>query len=178
MNCDDEVKANTFPPCVIIALDSQSEKIVQKAIDDVTTSSADLTTIMIAHRLSSIQKADRIAVIYDGRVKEIGTHDELMAKPKGIYRKLQAFSDADQGASVVADASKKKKKEKKAKDDVTKDDDLAAKDVDKEKEKDNAKRARMLAQDDWPYFFVGGIGALLTGAVCKYNERYLFALVC
>jgi ATP-binding cassette subfamily B (MDR/TAP) protein 1 len=147
------------------ALDSQSESIVQKAIDDITTSSADLTTIMIAHRLSSIQKADRIAVIYEGRVKEIGTHDELMAKPKGIYRKLQAFSDADQGASVVADASKKKKKGKKGRGDALEEDELASKETDKSRERSNAKRARMLAQDDWPYFLVGGIGALLVGAV-------------
>ncbi len=48
----------------------------------------DRTTIVIAHRLSTVRKADRIAVIAGGRLREIGSHDELINKPEGRYKRL------------------------------------------------------------------------------------------
>ena len=46
------------------------------------------TTFIIAHRLSTVRKADKIVVLDKGRVVEVGRHDELIQKPNGIYRKL------------------------------------------------------------------------------------------
>jgi ATP-binding cassette, subfamily B (MDR/TAP), member 1 len=65
------------------ALDAASERIVQQSIDKLQASKAQ-TTIIIAHRLSTIRNADRIAVVSDGKISEIGTHDELLAL-KGLY---------------------------------------------------------------------------------------------
>jgi ATP-binding cassette subfamily B protein len=66
------------------ALDVANEQQVQKAFDNLM---AKRTTIIIAHRLSTVQKADRIVVIDNGTIKEIGSHKELIEK-KGLYAKL------------------------------------------------------------------------------------------
>ena len=62
------------------ALDSQSEKIVQEALDRIMVGR---TSIVIAHRLTTIQNVDSIAVIQDGKVIEQGTHSYLMNKGEG-----------------------------------------------------------------------------------------------
>jgi len=67
------------------ALDTKSEHDVQEAIDRV---SGGYTCIIIAHRLSTIQNADMIAAIQHGSVAELGSHNELMAIEKGVYRTL------------------------------------------------------------------------------------------
>ncbi len=65
------------------ALDSISEKLIQDAIDRLVK---DRTTFIVAHRLSTIQGADKIAVIADGKCVEYGTYDELMALEGEFYR--------------------------------------------------------------------------------------------
>merc|ERR1719189_883686 len=66
------------------ALDTESEKVVQTALDQ---ASAGRTTIVVAHRLSTIRSADMIVAIDAGRVKEMGTHEQLM-KEEGLYHSL------------------------------------------------------------------------------------------
>ena len=70
------------------ALDTESERIVQAALDNLRVTQR-RTTIVIAHRLSTIRNADKIAVVDKGKIVEEGTHDELLDKgPEGRYYNL------------------------------------------------------------------------------------------
>ena len=77
------------PPVLILdeatsSLDTESEKLVQQAIEQLMK---DRTVLVIAHRLSTVVNADKIVVLKDGKIVEIGTHNELL-RQKGQYRKL------------------------------------------------------------------------------------------
>lgn len=67
------------------ALDSESERLVQQALETLLKGR---TSLVIAHRLSTVRAADRIYVLEKGRVSECGRHEELIAKEGGTYRKL------------------------------------------------------------------------------------------
>jgi len=69
------------------SLDTESERLVQEALE---TLMKNRTSIIIAHRLTTIRNADKIIVIDGGEVKETGTHDELMTLENGIYKNLNS----------------------------------------------------------------------------------------
>ncbi|HQY58647.1 MAG: lipid A export permease/ATP-binding protein MsbA [Nitrospira sp.] len=84
------------PPILILdeatsALDTQSERIVQMALGNLMKNR---TTLVVAHRLSTIQNATRIVVLDRGRVAEVGSHEELLRKG-GMYKRLHAMQFAD-----------------------------------------------------------------------------------
>ncbi|KAF8783918.1 hypothetical protein HU200_000368 [Digitaria exilis] len=74
------------------ALDTNSEHVVQEAIE---LASMGRTTIVIAHRLSTIRNAHMIAVMHSGEVKELGSHDELIAKENGMYSSLVHYQQTE-----------------------------------------------------------------------------------
>lgn len=80
------------------ALDTESEQMVQKALDNLM---ANRTTFVIAHRLSTVQNADKILVLENGRIVESGSHDDLLEN-NGLYSRLSSlqFCDRESGGDA------------------------------------------------------------------------------
>jgi ATP-binding cassette subfamily B protein len=87
-------RAIAFDPAVLVldeataSVDPETERHIQTALDTVLSGR---TSIVIAHRLATIRNASRILVLHRGEVRELGTHDELMARQDGLYRTLQVL---------------------------------------------------------------------------------------
>jgi ABC-type proline/glycine betaine transport system ATPase subunit len=126
-----------------------------------------LVTIVIAHRLSTIRGASKIAYIDHGKVREIGTYEELMAKPHGLYKRLETLQSMDQGLDrksildtkamyEVADATEDEKH-------VKENEKSDKEEVDEETAKMNQKKAKELARGEYKLYAIGSIGAFLQG---------------
>ncbi len=80
------------------SLDAESELLVQDALANLMRNR---TSFVIAHRLSTVRRADQIVALERGRVAEVGGHDELLARPDGVYAKLYALQLFDQRREPV-----------------------------------------------------------------------------
>jgi ATP-binding cassette subfamily B multidrug efflux pump len=90
-------RALAFDPAILIldeatsSIDTETEQLIQQAIERVMRNR---TSIVVAHRLSTIQRADQIIVLHHGEIRERGTHQELLAQ-HGLYWKLYKLQYAD-----------------------------------------------------------------------------------
>ncbi|KAK7259123.1 hypothetical protein RIF29_24721 [Crotalaria pallida] len=86
------------------ALDAESERIVQEALDRIMVNR---TTVVVAHRLSTVRNADMIAVIHEGKMVEKGTHIELLKDPEGAYSQLIRLQEVKKESEESIDHQKK-----------------------------------------------------------------------
>jgi ATP-binding cassette subfamily B multidrug efflux pump len=100
-------RALAFDPALLIldeatsSIDTETEQLIQQAIDRVMRNR---TSIVVAHRLSTIQRSDRIIVLHHGEIREAGSHQELLAQ-RGLYWKLYKLQYADTENRAVQDYS-------------------------------------------------------------------------
>ncbi len=100
-------RALAFDPALLIldeatsSIDTETEQLIQQAIERVMR---DRTSIVVAHRLSTVQRADRIIVLHHGEIREQGNHQELLAV-RGLYWKLYKLQYADVSRPVTIDES-------------------------------------------------------------------------
>ncbi len=80
------------------SLDTESELLVQDAVERLMEHR---TVLVIAHRLSTVRKADRIVVVEEGRIVETGRHDDLLAREDGVYRRLYRLQFAASDEAVL-----------------------------------------------------------------------------
>jgi ABC-type multidrug transport system fused ATPase/permease subunit len=90
------------PPILILdeatsSLDAESERLVQEALANLM---AGRTTLVIAHRLATVRRADRIIVIDGGEVQETGTHEELLRRAGGLYSRLYELQFSEEPAAL------------------------------------------------------------------------------
>jgi subfamily B ATP-binding cassette protein MsbA len=95
------------PPILILdeatsSLDAESEHLVQDALVHLMENR---TSFVIAHRLSTVRRADAIIVLERGVVREVGRHDELLARPNGVYARLYALQMFEGGANGAGGAA-------------------------------------------------------------------------
>lgn len=97
-------RALAFDPKILVLdeatanIDSETEALIQQALKRLTQGR---TTLIVAHRLSTIQQADQIVVLHKGKIREVGNHQQLLAQ-QGLYYKLWTLQYAEQRKAAVA----------------------------------------------------------------------------
>ncbi|KAK4846631.1 hypothetical protein QYF36_020079 [Acer negundo] len=162
------------------ALDAESEKSVQEALDRVMVGR---TTVVVAHRLSTIRNADVIAVVQGGKIVETGSHEELISNPNSAYSALIRLQEtASQGPTIGRALSVKNSRDSSLrrtsfgasfhsdKESVLSRSVVDAMEPVKSKNV-SAKKMYSMVRPDWMYGVFGTIGGLIAGA-----QMPLFAL--
>uniref|UniRef100_A0A8C2HPR8 ATP-binding cassette sub-family B member 5 n=1 Tax=Cyprinus carpio TaxID=7962 RepID=A0A8C2HPR8_CYPCA len=148
------------------ALDAESETIVQAALDKVRLGR---TTIIVAHRLSTIRNADVIAGFQNGEIVELGTHDELMER-KGIYQSLVTMQVRNPQCNTTEDTEE-------GKEEMTMDEKSPSVSSLNDRALFRQKsRILKLNQPEWPYMVVGVLCATINGGLQQSATFFLIRL--
>lgn len=100
-------RALAFDPTILVldeatsSIDTETEQLIQQAVERVMS---DRTSLVVAHRLSTIQKCDRIIVMHHGELREMGTHNELLAL-RGLYWRLYQLQYSNEKLHVSSEIS-------------------------------------------------------------------------
>uniref|UniRef100_A0ACD5XWR8 Uncharacterized protein n=1 Tax=Avena sativa TaxID=4498 RepID=A0ACD5XWR8_AVESA len=130
------------------SLDTQSESVVQEALD---LASMDRTTIVVAHRLSTVRNADTIVVMQCGEVKELGSHDELIANEDGLYTsllRLQQTKESNNADRIGGTAVSTPFVGQYGNNNLT-----------------SSRSARSLGDAEWRQALIGSLSAIVCGAI-------------
>ncbi|CAH1955053.1 unnamed protein product [Acanthoscelides obtectus] len=152
------------------ALDNASEAKVQAALD---SASQNYTTIVVAHRLSTIRHANKIFVFSNGTIVEQGTHDELMTLKKEYHTLVMAQVAGKEEAELASTDDKTYRKPS-----VEEDEELGVERVDdsndslEEKESISLYKVLMMNAKEWPYILIGGVNSIIFGCAMP-----LFAVI-
>lgn len=100
-------RALSFDPTILIldeatsSIDTETEQLIQRAVERVLEGR---TSLVVAHRLSTIQKCDRIIVLHHGELREMGTHNELLAL-RGLYWRLYQLQYSEEKLHLPPDVA-------------------------------------------------------------------------
>lgn len=83
-------------------MDSETEQVIQRALDDLR---GHVTMVVVAHRLSTIKKAEQIVVMEDGQISELGSHEQLMELNNGLYQSMYRLQQQAQKVSQIESAT-------------------------------------------------------------------------
>ncbi|KAL6629079.1 hypothetical protein ACP70R_028844 [Stipagrostis hirtigluma subsp. patula] len=175
------------------ALDSNSELVVQEALD---MASMGQTTIVIAHRLSTIRNVDMIAVMQFGEIKEMGSHDELIAKENGLYSSLvrlqrtkDSREDDEVGRSGITHVMERHSNHSMSERFFLPSRSSSAKSVGDEEVDGNTKKSKipvptfrrllMLNGPEWKHALMGSFSATVFGAIqptCAYTTGSMIGI--
>jgi ABC-type multidrug transport system ATPase subunit len=146
------------------ALDYESESIVQSALDKARLGR---TTIIVAHRLSTIRNADLIFALQDGIIKESGSHDDLM-KLEGIYYNLVLAQQTDL-AKKSTNNDEKELLEQDLEQEILdkefqKEESIISNQV-KKNDKSPISKVFLMNKPEWAYILIGFISSIIAGCI-------------
>lgn len=160
------------------ALDTESERVVQEALDNLVAD-AKLTTIIVAHRLSTIRGANKICYVDKGKICEVGTYEELMALPGGLFKRLESLQTIGDPADAMAKPIRDKRNSPRKGDvlhgEFNDEVELSKVSAAKEKSKNNKKKAVEIAREEYHLFIIGCVGAFFGSIM--YVQVLLFLVL-
>ncbi|KAJ0842832.1 putative ABC-type xenobiotic transporter [Helianthus annuus] len=168
------------------ALDAESERVVQEALDRIMVNR---TTVIVAHRLSTVRNADMIAVIHKGKMVEKGSHSELVQDPEGAYSQLIKLQEVDgdsehHNSEDRRFSSSRRHSKSKSFGSPLHIDDPPPESLEKETEKTSKNRPKVplrrlayLNKPETPVLIIGSIAAIINGTIYPIFSLLLSSMI-